>query len=251
MKYVNPPESSPQHVFHKTYYSHILKNEIGYNIFLPLDYHTSKDRYPVTYHIHGWTGNESTDIWTMEKVYKNKEAITVFIHAVSGKEVYYEALLEIEFMFIHELIPHIDDQYRTQRGRESRMISGFSMGGNMAFYFAIKHWNLFSAVTAYAGTYHHLYNKAYRTVGVALDKVKEMFSEVMSEKWYLEETNILHLVRQHADIIRENLQITMHIGTDDILFCDNEIMHLFLNEMNIPHNYITFTKASHSLEEIL
>lgn len=81
---------------------------------------------------------------------------------------------------IEELIPHIDGHYRTDATRESRMISGFSMGGNMAFYYAVKHPELFGAVTAYAGTYHHLYNKEYRTVGVAPEKAVELYEEMMS-----------------------------------------------------------------------
>lgn len=251
MNFINPPEKPAQNVFHKTFYNQVLKHDVGYNIYLPPDYKDSGEKYPVVYYIHGWKGNESSDIWSLEKVYKNRRAITVFINAISTEEDYFDALLQIESIIIGELIPHIDSQYRTKAGPEGRMLSGFSMGGNMAFYYAVKNLDLFGTVTAYAGTYHHLYNKEYRTVGVAPEKARGLYEDMLREKWYLEENNILYLVRKNADKIRDKLKIYMHIGTADILFCDNEIMHLYLDSLNIQHEYKKFEGIDHNLEKIL
>jgi len=251
MNFVNPPAESPQNVAHKTFCSKILNHEIGYNIYLPPGYNDSGEKYPVAYHIHGWKGNESSEIWPLEKVYKNRRAITVFVNAVSSEENYFDALLQIESVIIQELIPYIDEHYRTDATRENRMLSGFSMGGNMAFYYAVKHTELFGAVISYAGTYHHLYNKGYRTVGVAPEKAIELYEEMMREEWYLEENNILCLVRQNAEKIRSKLKIDIHIGTADILFCDNEILHLYLDSLNIQHRYRKFEGIGHNLELIL
>lgn len=251
MNYINPPAESLQYVSHKTFYSEVLNHEIGYNIYLPPGYIDGCEKYPVAYHIHGWTGNESSDIWTLEKVYKNRRAITVFINAISLEENYFDALLQIESILIKELIPHIDEHYRTDATCENRMLSGFSMGGNMAFYYAVKHPELFGSVTAYAGTYHHLYHKEYRTVGVAPEKAIALYEEMLREEWYMEENNILCLVRQNADKIRHKLKIDMHIGTADILFCDNEILHLYLESLNIPHEYRIFEGIGHELDKII
>ena len=251
MNFVNPPAKSPQYVTHKTFYSQVLNHEIGYNIYLPPGYKDCGVKYPVAYHIHGWTGNESSEIWPLEKVYKNRQAITVFVNAISSEDNYFDALLQIESIIIKELIPHIDGQYRTDTTRENRMLSGFSMGGNMAFYYAVKHPELFGSVTPYAGTYHHLYHKEYRTVGVAPEKAIELYEDMMREEWYLEENNILCLVRQNAEKIRGKLKIDIHIGTADILFCDNEILHLYLESLNIPHEYRKFKEIDHDLKKIL
>ena len=121
----------------------------------------------------------------------------------------------------------------------------------MAFYYAVKHPELFGSVTAYAGTYHHLFHKEFRTVGVPPEKAAELYEEAMREKWYLEENNILHLVRQNAEKIRGVLKIEIHIGTADILFCDNEIMHLYLESLQIQHDYRVFDGIDHNLEKIL
>ena len=197
-------------------------------------------------------GNESSDIWPLEKVYKNRQAaITIFVNAISSEDNYFDALLQIESIIIKELIPHIDGQYKTDATRENRMLSGISMGGNMAFYYAVKHPELFGSVTPYAGTYHHLYHKEYRTVGVVPEKAIELYEDMMREEWYLEENNILCLLRQNAEKIRGKLKIDIHIGTADILFCDNEILHLYLDSLNIPHEYKKFEGIDHNLEKIL
>lgn len=251
MNYINLPTESPENMTHKTFYSHILNHEIGYNIYLPSDYWEGEKRYPVVYHIHGWQGNESSEIGSIEKVCKSRQAITVFINAISLENEYFDALLQIESMLIKELIPHIDEKYRTKVTRENRMLSGFSMGGAMAFFYAVKYSELFGAVTSYAGTYHHQYDKDYCGVGEAPEKAFGLYQKMMYEERYLEEKNILCLIYQNADKIRRNLHIDLHIGTSDILFCDNEIMHLYLNSLNIPHEYVKFIGVEHTLDQIV
>ena len=251
MNFNNPPAESPQNVFHKTFYSQLINHEIGYNIYLPPDYDTAEKRYPVTYHLHGWQGNESSDIWVLEKIYRSRPAITVFVNATSGDNGYLDKELPMESIIITELVPHIDTLYRTDAARGGRSLSGFSMGGAGAFYYAVKYPGLFHSVTAYAGTYHHFYHEASGTVGAAPEKASMLLESMMKEKHYLEKSNILYFIRESADKIRGNLHIELHVGADDILLCDNEILHLYLNLWNIPHKYQIFLFFGHELEKIL
>jgi len=78
-----------------------------------------------------------------------------------------------------------------------------------------------------------------------------LYEQMLKEKWNVEENNILCLVRQNAEKIRSKLRIDIHIGTADILFCDNEILHLYLNSLDIPHEYKKFKGIGHDLEQIL
>jgi len=249
MHFVNPPAKAPQNVKHRTFYSASLDHEIGYNIYLPPGYEESGEAYPVAYHLHGWTGHESSELRPMKKVYKNRRAITVFPNNSPVIEGFDD--LPVEDMLIGELIPLIDREYRTDPARESRSISGFSMGGGMAFIFAVRHPELFGSVAAYAGTYHHYYHKGYNGVGAAPEKAAGLFASMMREERYLEEDGILHALRQNAEKIRGKLHISMHIGMADVLFCDNEIMHLYLRSLDIPHTYRIFEKAGHDLKKIL
>jgi RimJ/RimL family protein N-acetyltransferase/enterochelin esterase-like enzyme len=249
MNFINPPKETPKNVYHKTFYSKLYNHEIGFNIYLPPDYEESGEKYPVSFHLHGWTNNESSEIWAMEKVYKNKKAITVFPNSSPVIEDFEN--LPVESMIIDELIPYIDKEYRTKTSHEKRSVSGFSMGGAAAFYYAVKYPELFSSVTAYAGTYHHYYHEGSLTVSAEPEKAAQLYAEMIKEKRHFEEGNILCLIRQNADKIRGNLDICIHIGTNDVLFCDNEILHLYLNSLSIPHKYKKFYGVGHELNKIV
>ena len=249
MKFINPPKLPPAGIIHKTFYSKLVGHEVGYNIFLPPGYDKSNQTYPVVYHLHGWTGSESSELRPLRKVCKNRQAITVFPNnspVIEGLED-----LPVEAVLIDELIPHIDREYKTDIAREGRLISGFSMGAGMAFVFAVRHLELFSSVMAYAGTYHHYYPRDYQTVGVEREKAAGIYEAMIGDGRHLEEGNVLCLIREHAAEIRENLSIGLHVGTDDILLCDNEILHLHLESLHIPHEYKIIDGAAHRLKKIL
>jgi enterochelin esterase-like enzyme len=249
MNYINTPGKLPENVTHKVFVSNLYNHELGYNVCLPPDYEYSRKSYPVTYHLHGWEGNESSEIWTMEKVYTNRQAITIFPN--SSPVIEDSDNLPVEQMLIYELMPLIESEYKTVNAREGRSLSGFSMGGGAAFVYAVKYLDLFSEVTAYAGTYHHYFHNGSRTVGAAPEKATELYDDMMREERYLEEGNVLCMVRQNADAMRGHLKINLRIGADDVLFCDNEILHMYLTSLNIPHDYMIIEQAGHELGKII
>jgi len=56
----------------------------------------------------------------------------------------------VETVIIRDLIPHIDEAYRTWGTREGRAVEGFSMGGFGALHLGFKYPELFGAVTSLA-----------------------------------------------------------------------------------------------------
>ena len=249
MKFINPPKKPPQGVLHKTFFSKAYDHKIGYNIYLPPGYSESGENYPVAYHLHGWTDCESTHIWTLENICRGRQAITVFPN--NSPVIEKHESLPVEHMIINELMPHIDCEYRTNTAPGNRAISGFSMGGGMAFYFAVKYHELFRRVTAYAGTYHHYYHAGYSGVGEPAENAAALYDEMVKKEQDLEEGSLLWMLRQNADKIRGNLQVDIRIGSKDILICDNEIMHLYLNSLKIPHEYMVVEGVGHELHKIL
>lgn len=248
MDFLNVPANLPQNIIHKSFYSNLYKHALGYTVFLPPGYETSEKTYPVWYHLHGWMGDESSEVSALREVYGNREAITVFPNSSPVIENFEN--LPVEAMLIHEFIPLIDQAYRTDRCREGRGVSGFSMGGGMAFYCAVKYPELFSSVTAYAGTYHHYLHPDYSTVGEPVDQAAGIYETMVRENQDVEK-GILSLLNQNAQKLRANVQIELHVGTKDVLYCENEILHLHLSALNIPHAYQKFPGAGHELEKIL
>ncbi|MFM8692135.1 MAG: alpha/beta hydrolase-fold protein, partial [Limnohabitans sp.] len=57
----------------------------------------------------------------------------------------------VETVFINEVIPDVDRQFRTIATRQGRIIEGFSMGGYGAARLGLRHPNLFAGVSILAG----------------------------------------------------------------------------------------------------
>ena len=68
---------------------------------------------------------------------------------------------------------------------------------------------------------------------------------------YFEKNNILLMIKENVKNIRNNIKIKIHIGNNDILYCENEILHLFLNSLNIMHEYKVFDGIEHELDKII
>ena len=251
MNFSNPPETTPRNVTHKTFYSKLIKEEIGYNIYLPQDYAEDDEAYPVSYHLHGWKGCESTNIWAMEPTYQGKRVITVFANATSSDNGYIDGEIPVESVIINELIPHIDGAYRTVPTREGRSVSGFSMGGAGAFYYAVKYLDLFGSVTVYDGTFHHFMEIGKKTPFAPIEETDALYDEMLRGLRHNEQDRILHTIKQNADRIRGGLRIKIHAASDAGLICENEIMHRYLDSLDIPHEYKVFEGVGHDLGKLI
>lgn len=242
MNDVHVPDVLPSNVRHSTFFSSLYNRTLGYAVYLPAGYQTNSKRYPVHYHFHGWKGCELSDIHAMEPVYQNREIIFVFpnISASLGEET----TLPVEEMFFGELIPEIEKAYRVT---DEKSISGFSMGGGMAVWFALGHPGVFSEVTAYAGTFHHYYHKDFMTAFVPVERAEELYRGMMQTQW-ASDRNLLQLFAQAP---KDAFRLTLCIGTDDPLYCDAEVLHRHLLSLGFPHTYQVLDGVSHVLREMV
>ncbi|MGW2601247.1 alpha/beta hydrolase [Streptomyces klenkii] len=130
------------------------------NVLLPDDYHTSGRRYPVLYLLHGGGGdfiefdrqvNGGIRAWTAGKP-------LIVVMPDGGKAGWYSNPVSSlvgprnwEQFHIEQLIPWIDDNFRTYGEYDGRAVSGFSMGGFGALKYAAKYWGHFASVSAHSG----------------------------------------------------------------------------------------------------
>jgi S-formylglutathione hydrolase FrmB len=140
--------------------SRILKQAVHYCVQLPPDYDASaakQRRYPVLYFLHGLGQNEQTLFrtggWSLiEDLRRQHKIIDFLIVAPEGGRNFYINSVDDSFrysdFFLQEFIPHIQSRFRIRPGRQSRAITGVSMGGYGALRFAFAHPDLFSAVSA-------------------------------------------------------------------------------------------------------
>ncbi|NWJ47716.1 MAG: esterase [Chloroflexi bacterium] len=139
-------------------------------VYLPPSYFVEPShRFPVVYLLHGFTGN--SEMWLnvnsfytptvpqrFEKLIKENalgEMILVFPDGYTrlGGSQYLNSIAtgNYEDYLINDLIPFIDDKYRTSGNREGRGIVGKSSGGYGAMQLAMRHPETFAAVGSHAG----------------------------------------------------------------------------------------------------
>jgi S-formylglutathione hydrolase FrmB len=143
-------------------HSGILNYDVRYCVYLPASYDAAATKqpkllYPVLYFLHGLGDNEQTLFntggWTLLDDLKHRGKINDFlIVAPEGRRSFYinsaDGSVRYSDFFLREFIPHIEARYRIRPGRESRAISGISMGGYGALRFAFAHPEVFSVVSA-------------------------------------------------------------------------------------------------------
>lgn len=144
--------------------SHILNQAVHYCVVLPAGY-DGKDssnpaqHYPVLYFLHGLGEDELTLLntggWNLIRDLQEQHKIGDFLLvAPEGKQTFYinsaDGRVRYNDFFLQEFIPHIESKYRVRADRQSRGVTGVSMGGYGALRFAFAHPDVFSSVSAEA-----------------------------------------------------------------------------------------------------
>lgn len=137
----------------------VTKKDVYFNIYLPEGYDTSKERYPVIYHLHGLSQDrggvqDSLVPSYFETAYQSGLIGKVIIVFPDGYNDSFwadskDGSKPAETNLIKELIPRIDSLYRTIPNRAHRIVQGFSMGGFGAAKCVSKYPELFSSAVLY------------------------------------------------------------------------------------------------------
>ena len=137
-----------------------LAGETKVRVLLPDGYRADDGRrYPVLYLLHGAGGNETdwTDDGAAARATAGRPVIVVMPDG--GRAGWYTDWSNDgaggppawERYHVRELIPLIDQRFRTVAARRGRAIAGLSMGGFGAFSYAARHPDLFTAAASYSG----------------------------------------------------------------------------------------------------
>lgn len=147
--------------------SQSLQNSGGENptrrvtIYLPPDYDRTTNRYPVIYYLHGFTWSDSLQIATdhfdelLDKAIATGKIRPVIVvmpnqHTLYRGSMYTNSTLNGNWadFTAKDLVTYIDAHFRTIPNKESRGITGHSMGGHGAIKLGMLFPNVFSSVYA-------------------------------------------------------------------------------------------------------
>ena len=135
--------------------SKLVGKTLPYNILLPVGYDQAAAKtklYPVVYLLHGLTGHYTN--WLEKTQLVNYAAAYDFIIVTpEGNDGWYTDSATVprdkyESYILQELIPDVQQRYRTIEARYARAIAGLSMGGYGAIKFGLKSRSAFEPVAS-------------------------------------------------------------------------------------------------------
>ena len=232
-------------ILQRSFTGPITNQLIYYNIYLPEGYYTETRKYPVIYHLHGLNGSQNGQNKTVSDSFERARAtgligpiIIIFpngyLNSMWGDS--FDGAKPAETNLVKELIPHVDQTYRTIPLMEYRIIQGMSMGGFGAAKFAVKFPDLFSGGLNYDGALH-----TWQTLNTNHpDIAVEIFNNNKAE---FDRYSPWTFAVQNAAILRNEARLRSVVGA---LLNYNRSFHNFLQGFNIPDDYIE-TTCAHNL----
>lgn len=259
IQWVNQPKPSqvnlPPNSQHLVFQSNLVKQEIGFCIYLPPNYSLSQKQYPVIYTLHGNGGNEFTCLDSIALLHQGIESgkwpEMIMVLPNGGRSTFYknsaDGKFPIESIFIDELIPFIDANFRTIAKREGRCIEGFSMGGRGATRLAMKHPHLFCSLFCQAGNVPRLLD----TFDAATQaERKTMLLGEQRENW--EADDVYAITQKNIDTIKKNVRIKIACGTADTGHLETvRDFHQHLIQLGIDHTYLEIEQLGHKRTKMM
>ncbi|GGI03351.1 alpha/beta hydrolase-fold protein [Egicoccus halophilus] len=131
-----------------------------YVVYLPPSYYTADEHdFPVVYLLHGINGGsrewEPRDFGArLDALYTDDGLAESIVVMPDGESLWYSDWDHTRWrtMFVEELVPQVDAEYRTLDQREFRGLSGVSMGGFGAFSLGWSFPELFSSIASHMGS---------------------------------------------------------------------------------------------------
>ena len=240
---------------HATFKSVSMQQKVGYCIYLPPQYQKPawKNRsFPVVYYLHGGRpGNEKKAIRLVtvidEAIRSGVVPPMIYVFVNGGPVSHYNMPGDPQSqgadVFIKELIPHIDQTYRTISRREGRGIEGFSQGGRGTARLMFRYPELFCSASPGGGG-HATEKKISESGGAESEKL--VFAPG-DNTWDLAE---VYAEQINSEPKRPRLKILVHVGDQGYNYSNNLQWMEHLKKLAIEHEPLIVPGAEHSAMQI-
>jgi enterochelin esterase-like enzyme len=218
-----------------TYLSHATGTLRQVVVYTPPDYDKGKDRYPVIYLLHGYGGDEGdwTNIGRAHRIADNLLAAGKIVpsvivmpntHAVvtAGPSQSYDWMrnsTEFHDDLMNDVIPLVEQTYRTRTDAAHRAIVGLSMGGGHTLNIGLKHPDRFAWMAGMSSAFSPTiadtidpasFNRQVKLLWLACGKSDDLFPLNQKLDAALKDKGVRHVWREtegaHTWLVwRENL----------------------------------------------
>lgn len=251
--WVTAPVTAPnvsQHVFA----SQAVGAAVSYHVYLPDAYAAQPQRrFPVLYWLHGSnsptggiaeisaifdTAIDAGHIPPLILVFANGLPLGMWCDAESG-------LQPVESMVVDDLLPEVDNHFRTVPEARSRLVEGFSMGGYGAARFALSHPDRFGAASILGAGPLQLDFLVDDPNLQPIELRRYVLAQVYGNSpAVFEARSPWRLAEQHP--LPPGYRLRQVVGTLDFTLGPNREFHAHLDALGIAHTYIEPPNVSHS-----
>lgn len=238
---VSAKPSLPSTVSEQKLASRLMGRDMPYRVIVPQRYNESaQSRYPVVFLLHGLTGHYNN--WTeLTKLANYLAGYDIIVVTPEGGDGWYtDSVSSVnekwESYIVKELIPEVDNKFRTLAIREKRAIAGLSMGGFGSLKLGLKYPDKFVLAGSFSGALGAAQITEKQFPGAIGKTIDGIFGPADSET--RKSNDIFSIVR---DLSPEKMKaipfIYLDCGTEDFLFQNNREFVDLLIEKKVPHEY--------------
>jgi enterochelin esterase-like enzyme len=240
----NPPNTNAMGITHATYYSTLMRTDIGYNIYLPPQYAADANRrFPVVYFLHGIDSNENSETFIATQLQSmindNAVASMIVVFPNGGRHSKYMDAQNngapaypwymAQKTIVSELIPFIDANYHTIGTPGTRAVQGYSMGGMGCELLMFKFSPMFSSGYCFAPA-------NYNNGGNILTKDQIFAREMFNNDADRFQANTVWATAAHNASTINGHPIHVTVGSLDGLLATNQTMESYLTSLGIAHD---------------
>jgi putative tributyrin esterase len=238
----------PSAAMHKIYRAAVV---------LPASYAKNKKAsFPVLYLLHGAYGNFRdwlTQTSDKQLLHHLADQYNLIIVTPEGETAgfYLDSPVspgsQFETYLTGEVLPKIDQTYRTVAERRGRVIAGFSMGGHGAMFLAARHPNLYCAAGSMSGALDLRSLNRRLSPADAIQRAR-MFAPILGSETENYDRFVANSVVNMVDLLHgNNLALIIDCGVNDGLIEINREVHRRLLYNHSPHDY-TERPGAHNWE---
>ena len=213
-------------------YSEAMNKYIPNLVITPKNYTSQNKRLPVIYLLHGAGGYFSNWLFRVPRIEQYATDYNLIIVCPDGGEGswYIDSPLDsssqYESFITKELVPIIDQNYRTISHKNGRAITGLSMGGHGALYLAFRNQDIWSAAGSMSGGVNIIpFAEEWN-----IDEILGPYAEYKNN-W--KDNTVINLTH----LLNGDLKIIFDCGNEDFFADVNRELHEKLVIEGIPHEY--------------
>jgi Predicted esterase len=216
-----------------------------FSVYLPPGYEREIQngrRFPVLYLLHGFRDDHTS--WPRhgelrriaDKTIASGNSVPMIIvmpHAWGGFYGNRDENYRYEDYFFTELIPFVEKQFKVRADKEHRAIAGISMGGQGAFYYAMKYPDMFGSCCPMGGAFHFP-NRTSESLIAERSDVADNENDLAA---LLRKTAERHKNGDPDERQKTFVRFYFDCGEQDGLIKINRELDAEMAELDIPHEF--------------